>query len=83
MIKCLLLQNGQVLISQIEEVVCDIGEPDCKLINPFLIAESDLTSWMSNYTDQKYILISSQNIITIVDPTEDLLKRYSLILSEK
>jgi hypothetical protein len=76
MIKCLLIQTGQVLISEIEEVVCDIGEPDCKLINPFLISGDQLLPWMDEYTDQKFVLISSQNIITIVEPNKNLLEKY-------
>ena len=34
-IKVIVLVNQQILISQIEEIGADIGEPDCKLINPF------------------------------------------------
>ena len=33
-IKIILLTNSERLISEIEEVGADIGEPDCKLINP-------------------------------------------------
>ena len=37
-IKVLVLTNHQYLISEIEEVgSADIGEPDCKLINPFIV----------------------------------------------
>ena len=37
-IKVLALTNHQYLISEIEEVgSADIGEPDCKLVNPFVI----------------------------------------------
>jgi len=32
-VKCLLLDVDNVIISQVEEVGADIGEPDCKLIN--------------------------------------------------
>ena len=39
MIKVIVLMNNQFLISQIEEVGADIGEPDCKLIKPFVIKE--------------------------------------------
>ena len=31
MIKILLLKNKTVLITEIEEVGADVGEPDCKL----------------------------------------------------
>ena len=37
-IKVLALMNHQYLISEIQEVgSADIGEPDCKLINPFVV----------------------------------------------
>ena len=37
-IKVIALANHHNLISEIEEVgSADIGEPDCKLINPFII----------------------------------------------
>ena len=39
-VKILALANRQILISEIEEVgSADIGEPDCKLINPFVITK--------------------------------------------
>lgn len=78
-IKCILLRNGEVIVSEVEEVFGDIGEPNCKLINPFLIKQDDnlvLETWMVSYTDQKTILISSDNIITLVTPTEKILEKY-------
>ena len=33
-VKVILLTNSERLISEIEEVGAEIGEPDCKLINP-------------------------------------------------
>ena len=39
-IKIVTLVSQQLLISEIEEVAATVpGEPDCKLINPFLIKE--------------------------------------------
>jgi len=38
-IKVILLTNSERLISEIEEVGAEIGEPDCKLINPMEIWE--------------------------------------------
>ena len=35
--KILALMNNLILITQIEEVGADIGEPDCKLLKPFVI----------------------------------------------
>ena len=43
MVKLIVLVNQQILVSQIEEVGADIGEPDCKLVEPFVL-EADETS---------------------------------------
>ena len=34
-IKCLLVDIDNVLISEVEEVPSEIGDPDCKLIKPY------------------------------------------------
>ena len=39
-IKCLLLKNGDIIISQIMEVDTELGGPDCKLIKPYKMAVS-------------------------------------------
>ena len=39
-VKLLILTNGEKLISQLVEVApIDIGDPNCKLIEPFLLNE--------------------------------------------
>ena len=39
-IKVVTLMSQQLLISEIEEVAATVpGEPDCKLINPFIVKE--------------------------------------------
>ena len=35
MIKIILFKNNLVLISRLEEVVSEMGEPDFKLVDPF------------------------------------------------
>ena len=78
-IKCLLLKNDTVLISEIVEVGSELGEPDCKLTNPFkLVNQSDtyvLEPWI-DYSNQNEFMIHSDSILTIVDPTADLLSKY-------
>ena len=79
-VKCLLLKNDTVLISEIVEVGADIGEPDCKLTNPFKLikATSDsyiLEPWV-DFSLQTEFMIHSDSILTIVDPTPDLLSKY-------
>ena len=75
-VKCLLLKVDNVIVTEIEEVPSELGEPDCRLVNPFRIdAEGNLTPW-PEVTDQKEMMIHSDSILTIVDPTPDLLSKY-------
>jgi len=75
MIKCLILKYGVTLISEVVEVQAELGEPDCQLVNPFQVVENDLKLW-PEVTDQRSILISSESILTIVDPKENLIVKY-------
>ena len=77
-IKLLVLMNNQMIISQIEEVGSDIGEPDCKLIEPFILnqSSSELSAWLLDFSIQNTFMISSDKILTIVDPSPKLLKQY-------
>ena len=76
-IKVLLLNNSERLISEIVEVSADIGMPDCKLVSPYEIWEgNNLCPWMMDHTDQTEFMISSDKIITIADPKQDLLDKY-------
>lgn len=88
-IKVLMLTNNLILITQIEEVGADIGEPDCKLINPFLIKEGIaqgshkvLEPFLSGYTKQDTFMISSDKILTLADPTPTLLEKYEDLIKE-
>jgi len=83
-IKLLILTNQQILISQIEEVGADIGEPDCKLINPYLLKESDLTMtpWLLTLTKNDIFMMSSDKILTLADPTPTLLEKYEDLVKE-
>jgi len=74
MIKVILLTNSERIISEIDEVGSEIGEPDCKLIKPYDVR--DLVAWMGEHTDQNEFMISSDKIITMTDPKPDLLKNY-------
>ena len=77
-IKAILLTNNQVLVSQIDEVAASVpGEPDCKLTNPFLLVEGGmLESWMMDVTREDVFMISSDKILTLVDPTPTLIEKY-------
>ncbi len=76
-VKVILLTNSERLICEIEEVGAEIGEPDCKLINPMEICEGNMLSpWMIDYTMQDTFMISSEKIITLADPLPTLLEKY-------
>ena len=72
----------QMLVSQIEEVAAVyIGEPDCKLIEPFVLKENDtLSPWLVEATSQNEFMISSDKILTIVDPKSALVEKYEKLL---
>ena len=65
-----------ILISEIDEVLAEIGQPDCKLINPCVIIDGKVSKWMSDLTPNKEMFISSDKILTLVDPTSKLLFEY-------
>jgi hypothetical protein len=76
-VQVIVLVNGQTIISKIAAVISELGEPDCKLINPYQIVDGKLTSWLSELTDATdAIMISSDKILTLVDPKETLLNDY-------
>jgi len=85
MIKVIIFPNGQTIVSEIEEIGADLGEPDCKLIKPFEIKKSVsesvyLESWNSDYTSQDIFMVSSEKILTIVDPKPTILEKYQNLI---
>lgn len=81
--------NNQILISQIEEVGADIGEPDCKLIKPYLIKDPQieglsrvLEPFMMGITKQDTFMMSSDKILTLANPTPTLTEKYEDLIKE-
>jgi len=82
-IKIIVLNESLVLISQIEEVSADIGEPNCKLIKPFVVnANKTLEPFLLVYTKQDTFMMSSDKILTLADPTSTLLEKYEDLIKE-
>ena len=91
-IKIAVLTSKQILISEIEEVPAAVpGEPDCKLINPFVITSSEekitmqegvavLKPWMLNITQDDEFMISSDKILTLCEPMPTLLEKYQNLI---
>jgi hypothetical protein len=78
MIKCLILKNGVNLISEIIELgdEVDSGEPDCRLVNPFQISSNEELNRWPTFTDQRSLMISSESVITIVEPSQSIHDKY-------
>ena len=80
-IKLLGLINQQRLVSQIEEIGADIGQPDCKLPEPFIVGDDNtLSPWLVESTNQSVFMLSSDKILTLVDPKPTLLEKYQDLL---
>ena len=81
-VKVLVLTNKQILISQIEEVApLDIGDPNCKLIEPFILGENDtLSPWLIDVTNDNEFMICSDKILTLVDAKPTLLEKYQELI---
>ena len=91
MIKVLILKHdSKVLISEIREVGAEVGEPDCELTDPveFKIDEDKdwkerLQRWPAKgVTQDNKCMISSDAILTIVDPAKDLLDAYNEVVND-
>lgn len=84
-IKIIYLSNNQILISQIEEVTSELGEPDCKLTKPFILKNKELSilePFLNGVTKQTIFMISSDKILTLADPTPTLLEKYEDLIKE-
>jgi len=81
MIKLLVLMNNVILLSKIEEVSTELGEPDCKLIEPFVLnSDETLVPWLIECSSQNTFMIHSDKILTIVDPKPTLLEKYQNLI---
>ena len=86
-IKLIVLVNNKILLSEIEEVGGEIGEPDCKLLNPVTLTTTEekltiqegkvvLTKWLSSFTKTREFMMSSDKILTMADPAPTILEKY-------
>ena len=85
-IKCLLLDVDNVIISEVEEVGADIGEPDCKLTKPFVVntesGKTVLEPFMLDLTREEIFMMGSDKILTLAIPTPTLLEQYLNLIKE-
>ena len=74
--------NNQILVSQLEEVApLDIGDPNCKMIEPLLLNEDGtLSPWLIDVTNDNEFMMSSDKILTLVEPKPTLLEKYQNLI---
>jgi len=80
-IKLMVLTNNLKLISQVEQVGADIGEPDCKLTKPYeVVLQEDgklfLRRWLEGFASDDAFMMSSDKILTLSEPTMQILDSY-------
>jgi len=74
-IKCLMV-GTTILISEIEELDAEIGDPDCKLTKPHRFLRVDkMEPWVEASNQPEY-MIRSSDILTIADPTPEVVEAY-------
>ena len=81
-IKCLLIGIDTVLISEVEELGAEIGDPDCKLIKPYKFLGVDKMSPWVEASNQNEYMIRSSDILTIADPTLEVIEAYLKLTKE-
>jgi len=82
-LKILVLDPNLFLLTQIEEVSTELGEPDCKLIEPFVLkSDGTMKPWLVDITTQNTFMIHSDKILTITDPNGKLIDKYETLVKE-
>ena len=82
MIKCVLIDVDTVIIAEVVELDAEIGDPNCKLINPYIFNSiDDMKPWKSEITNQTEFMIRSEDILTIADPTDEVMEKYTELTS--
>lgn len=75
-VKCILIGVDTILITEIEELFSEIGEPDCRLINPYRFYSLESMKPWVEASEQKEYMIRSSDILTIADPTVEVIEKY-------
>ena len=80
-IKCVLVDVDNVLITEVVEVMAELGEPNCKFINPYRFFDIDnMKPWLEA-SNQTEFMLRSEDILTIAEPTEEVIEKYKELTS--
>ena len=80
-IKCILVDVDHVLISQVEEVDAELGDPNCKLTNPVVFESLEKMKPLVEASKDTVFMIRSEDILTIADPTAEVIAKYKELTS--
>tara|TARA_Y100000592_G_scaffold53153_1_gene83898 strand:- start:166 stop:426 length:261 start_codon:yes stop_codon:yes gene_type:complete len=83
LIKCILVNVDDLLISEIEEVDAEIGQPNCKLTNPVVFESLEKMKPLVEASRSTEFMIRSEDILTIADPTQEVINRYLELTSDE
>ena len=75
-IKCILVDVDNVLISEIEEIDAELGNPNCKLTNPVVFESLEKMKPLIKASNDTEFMIRSEDILTIADPTQEVIDKY-------
>ena len=75
-IKCILVNVNDVLISEIEEIDAEIGQPNCKLTNPVVFESFEKMKPLIEASNSTEFMIRSEDILTIADPSPEVIDKY-------
>ena len=81
MIKVILFKNNLVLIARLEEVGSEMGDPDCKITDPFELKGEYLESWPS-LSMQRSMMVHSDSFLTILEPDKHHLDKYQALTAK-
>ena len=76
LIKCILVDVDNLLISEIEEVDAEIGQPNCKLTNPYVFKSIDDMQPLVKVSNTNEYMMRAEDILTIADPTQEVIDKY-------
>ena len=75
-VKGLLLKVDNVVICEVEEIQTELGEPDCKILNPYQYdKDTGLTPW-PDFAGQTEMMLRSDDILTMVEPKQEIIDQY-------
>ena len=81
LIKCILVDVDNLIISEIEEVDAEIGQPNCKLTNPYVFKSIDDMQPLVKVSNTNEYMMRAEDILTIADPTQEVIDKYIKLTS--